>query len=65
MSMEIITMLAALPLAALPLGDDTPIWLYALIGILALGLIVGSVFMSKKAKEQKEQGGKQDQDNDK
>lgn len=60
MSMEIITMLAALPL-----GDDTPIWLYALIGILALGLIVGSVFMSKKAKEQKEQGGKQDQDNDK
>ena len=60
MSMEIITMLAALPL-----GDDTPIWLYALIGILALGLIVGSVFMSKKAKEQKEQGEKQDQDNDK
>ncbi len=60
MTMEIMTMLAALPL-----GDDTPIWLYALIGILALGLIVGSVFMSKKAKEQKEQGGKQDQDNDK
>ena len=60
MSMEIITMLAALPL-----GDDTPIWLYALLGILALGLIVGSVFMSKKAKEQKEQGEKQDQDNDK
>ena len=60
MTMEIMTMLAALPL-----GDDTPIWLYALIGILALGLIVGSVFMSKKAKEQKEQGGKQDRDNDK
>ena len=60
MTMKIMTMLAALPL-----GDDTPIWLYALIGILALGLIVGSVFMSKKAKEQKEQGGKQDQDNDK
>ena len=60
MTMEIMTMLAALPL-----GDDTPIWLYALIGILALGLIVGSVFMSKKAKEQKEQGEKQDQDNDK
>ncbi len=60
MTMEIITMLAALPL-----GDDTPIWLYALIGILALGLIVGSVFMSKKAKEQKDQGGKQDQDNEK
>ena len=60
MTMEIMTMLAALPL-----GDDTPIWLYALIGILALGLIVGSVFMSKKAKDQKEQGGKQDQDNDK
>ncbi len=60
MTMEIMTMLAALPL-----GDDTPIWLYALIGILALGLIVGSVFMSKKAKEQKDQGGKQDQDNEK
>ncbi len=58
MTMELMTMLSALPL-----GDDTPIWLYALIGILALGLIVGSVFMSKKAGDQKNQGGKQDQDN--
>ncbi|MCQ2407786.1 MAG: hypothetical protein MJ065_04575 [Oscillospiraceae bacterium] len=60
MTMELMTMLSALPL-----GDDTPIWLYALIGILALGLIVGSVFMSKKAGDQKNQGGKQDQDNNK
>ena len=37
--------------AALPLGDDTPIALYAVLGIAALGLVIASVLMSKKAKQ--------------
>ena len=37
--------------AALPLGDDTPIALYAVLGIVALGLVIASVLMSKKAKQ--------------
>ena len=37
--------------AALPLGDDTPIGLYAVLGIVALGLVIASVLMSKKAKQ--------------
>lgn len=57
MNMEFMTLLAALPL-----GDDTPIWLYALIGIIAVGLIVGSIFMSKKSKEQNEKNDSQDKD---
>ena len=39
-------------LAALPLGDDTPILLYIVLGLVALGLVVTSVIMSKKSKEQ-------------
>ncbi|MBQ6040539.1 MAG: hypothetical protein K5705_14535 [Oscillospiraceae bacterium] len=38
--------------AALPLGDDTPILLYVILGLVALGLVVTSVIMSKKSKEQ-------------
>lgn len=37
--------------AALPLGDDTPIALYAVLGIIALALVVASVMMSKKSKQ--------------
>lgn len=37
--------------AALPLGDDTPIGLYAVLGIIALGLVIASVLMSRKAKQ--------------
>ena len=36
---------------ALPLGDDTPILLYAILGIVALGLVIASVLMSKKSKQ--------------
>ncbi len=37
--------------AALPMGDDTPIALYAVLGIVALALVFASVLMSKKAKQ--------------
>ena len=37
--------------ASLPLGDDTPIALYAVLGLVALGLVIASVLMSKKAKQ--------------
>lgn len=39
-----------LMIAALPLGDDTPILLYAILGIAALGMVIASIVMSKKAK---------------
>lgn len=45
--------------AALPLGDDTPIALYAVLGIIALALVVASVMMSKKSKQS---GGKDKSD---
>lgn len=35
-----------------PLGDDTPILLYVIIGIVALGLVVASIIMSAKGKGQ-------------
>lgn len=44
-------------LASLPLGDDTPIMLYCILGLLAVGLIIAMVLMGKK--------GKQDPDNTK
>ena len=37
--------------ASVPMGDDTPIALYAVLGIVALGLVVASVLMSKKSKQ--------------
>ncbi|MBR4201545.1 MAG: LPXTG cell wall anchor domain-containing protein [Oscillospiraceae bacterium] len=37
-------------LAALPMGDDTPILLYAVLGIVAVLLLVGSVILGKKSK---------------
>lgn len=43
-------------LAAYPLGDDTPILLYVIIGIVALGLVVASIVMSKMAKNQPKSG---------
>ncbi len=44
-------------LTSLPLGDDTPIMLYCILGLLAVGLIIAMVLMGKK--------GKQDPDNTK
>ena len=41
--------------AALPLGDDTPIALYAVLGIVALVLVIASVLMNKKAKQNDDQ----------
>ena len=44
--------------AAMPMGDDTPIALYAVLGIVALGLVIASVLMSKKAKQNDEKNKK-------
>ncbi len=38
-------------IAALPLGDDTPVLLYAILGVLALGLVIAMTVVSKKSKE--------------
>lgn len=38
-------------IAALPLGDDTPILLYAILGLLALALVVAMTVVSKKSKD--------------
>lgn len=38
-------------LAALPLGDDTPIVLYCILALLAVGLIVAMALMGKKSKD--------------
>lgn len=40
-------------LAALPLGDDTPILLFAIIGIVALVLMIASVALGAKGKNKK------------
>ncbi len=40
-----------LTMASLPLGDDTPILLYAILGIAAAGLVAATALMSKKAKK--------------
>ena len=37
--------------AALPLGDDTPILLYCILGLLAVALIVAMVLMGKHTKQ--------------
>ena len=42
---------AALLLASLPLGDDTPITLYVIIAVVAVILIVVSVLLGKKSKK--------------
>jgi len=42
--------------ASYPLGDDTPILLYVIIGVVALGLVVASIIMSKMGKEQSKKG---------
>ena len=36
---------------ALPLGDDTPIMLYCILGLLAVGLIIAMVLVGKKNKQ--------------
>lgn len=36
---------------SLPMGDDTPIVLYASLGGLALLLLIGSAILSKKSKK--------------
>lgn len=38
-------------MASLPLGDDTPITLYCILGLLAIGLIIAMVLMGKKSKQ--------------
>lgn len=43
------TFLTALP--ALPLGDDTPILLYCILGLLGLALVIAMVIMGKKSKQ--------------
>ena len=37
--------------ASYPMGDDTPIWLYGLIGVAALVLMIVSTVMSRKSKK--------------
>ena len=37
-------------LAALPMGDDTPVALYCVLALLAIGLIVAMALMGKKNK---------------
>lgn len=46
-------------LAAYPMGDDTPILLYAIIGIVAVLLIVASIMMGKKSKDDSDKDQKQ------
>ena len=41
---------ALMLLASLPMVDDTPILLYAILGIVAVLLLVGSIVMGKKSK---------------
>ena len=38
-------------LASLPMGDDTPILLYCILGLLGLALVVAMVIMGKKSKQ--------------
>ena len=49
--------------AALPLGDDTPILLYCILGLLAVALIVAMVLMGKHTKQDSDdkQSGKRNQ----
>lgn len=49
-------MLAA---AALPMGDDTPVMMYALIGGVALALLIAVAAMSKLAEKNKKKQRKQ------
>ena len=42
-------LLTALP--ALPLGDDTPILLYCILGLLGLALVITMIIMGKKSKQ--------------
>ncbi len=42
-------LLTALP--ALPLGDDTPILLYCILGLLGLALVIAMVIMGRKSKQ--------------
>lgn len=37
--------------AALPLGDDTPILLYAILALVAVGAMVAVTLMGKKRKK--------------
>ncbi len=38
-------------LASLPLGDDTPILLFAVVGLVALILLIASVALGAKGKK--------------
>lgn len=38
-------------LPALPLGDDTPILLYCILGLLGLALVIAMIIMGKKSKQ--------------
>lgn len=44
---ELITAL----LAALPMGDNTPILLYILVAVIAIALVVACVILGKKTKK--------------
>lgn len=46
-------------LASYPLGDDTPIGLFILVGVVALALLIASVVLgkaSRKAEDRKKSG---------
>ena len=38
-------------ITALPMGDDTPITLYVIVGIVAVVLIIASVILGKLSKK--------------
>lgn len=38
-------------LAALPMGDDTPIVLYITVGVIAVVLVIVSILLGKKTKK--------------
>ena len=42
---------ALMLLAALPMGDNTPVLLYAVVGIVAVLLVIACVILGKKTKK--------------
>lgn len=36
-------------LASLPMGDDTPVLLYCVLGLLGLALVIAMIIMGKKS----------------
>ena len=38
-------------LASLPMGDDTPILLYCILGLLGVALVIAMIVMGKKSRQ--------------